>query len=122
VTVPVDATGVAQGTSFTVDVAAPTVAEGKVHVTLETRRRALKGALVRPDSMSRMTATDAFAAMARNNALANDKVIVSGDGDVHAGRARVTLRAPAEAGDYVVKAFASGADAAAGHATLKVRP
>jgi len=59
--------------------------------------------------------------MAHNNAMANDKVVVSGTGNVHAGHARVTLNAPAEAGDYVVKAFASGSEAAAGHATLHVR-
>ncbi|HEY3821530.1 MAG TPA: C25 family cysteine peptidase [Polyangiaceae bacterium] len=121
VTVPADAAGVAGGASFTVDVAAPTVAEGTVRVTLETRRRTLKGAIVRPESMSRMSAPDAFAAMAGNNATANDKVVVSQTGDMHAGRARMTLRAPPEAGDYVVKAFASGAEAAAGHATLHVR-
>jgi hypothetical protein len=122
VTLPADAAGVGSGTSFPVDVAAPTVAEGKVHVTLETRRRALKGAIVRPERMTRMTAADAFAAMERNNALANDKVVLSGEAEVHGGRARVTLRAPAEAGDYVVKAFAWGSEAAAGHAPLRVHP
>ena len=53
--------------------------------------------------------------------MANDKVVVSGDSELHGGRARVSMRAP-DAGDYVVKAFAWGADAAAGHAELRVAP
>jgi hypothetical protein len=89
-----------------VDVAAPTVVDGKVHVTLETRRSVLKGPMVRPEGLTRMTAPEAFAAMGRNNALANDKVVVPGDGDLRAGHARVKLRAPSEPGEYVVKAFA----------------
>jgi hypothetical protein len=121
VTVPDSASGIAHGASFTVDVVAPTVAEGKVHVTLETRRGRLKASMVSPDSMARMTAQDAFAAMTRNNTAANDKVMEASDGDVHAGHARVTLRAPAEAGEYIVKAFASGAEAAAGHTRVQVR-
>jgi hypothetical protein len=63
--------------------------------------------------------TVTFAVMARNNAAANDKVVAFADGVLHAGRAAVTLRAP-DAGDYVVKAFASGSDAALGHAMLHV--
>ena len=122
VTTPVDAAGVAPGTSFIVDVAAPTVGEGKVHLTVETRRHTLKGGIVRPERMTQMTAKDAFAAMERNNAMANDKVVASSDGDVHGGHARVTVRAPSDAGDYVVKAFASGTEAAAGHAALRVHP
>jgi hypothetical protein len=66
-----------------------------------------------------MPAPEAFAAMARNNAVANDKVVATAEAVMHGGRAHVAMRAP-EAGDYVVKAFASGADAAAGHAELKV--
>ena len=118
VTAPADAGG---GAPFSVEVAAPAVADGKVHVTLETRRATLKGPMVRPESLSQMTAPEAFAAMARNNALANDKVVASADAELRAGHARVTLRAPADAGDYVVKALATGTDAAAGHAQLHVR-
>jgi hypothetical protein len=109
---------VARGT-FTVEVGAAAVAEGKVHVTLETRRGSMKGPLVAPTSLASMTAPEAFTAMARNNAMANDKVVASVDAELHEGRARVTMRAP-DAGDYVVKAFASGTDAAAGHAELRV--
>lgn len=112
---------VARTGTVTVDVAAPSVAEGKVRVTLETRRGTLKGPLVAPSAMASMAPADAFKAMERNNVVANDKVVASVDGELHGGKARVTLRAP-EAGDYFVKALATGADAAAGHADLHVAP
>jgi hypothetical protein len=108
-----------RGAALAVDVAAPTVGDGKVHVTLETRRSTIKTPIVSPSRLAQMTPSDAFAAMARNNAVANDKVVLAADADVHAGRAHVTVRAP-DPGDYVVKAFAAGAEAAAGHADLHV--
>jgi hypothetical protein len=80
----------------------------------------MKQAPVEPASLEQMQESEAFAAMARNNAQANDKVVATVDVEVHASRAHATLRAPSRAGDYVVKAFASGADAAAGHAELRV--
>jgi hypothetical protein len=108
------------GTStLAVDVVSPTVAEGSVRVTIETHRRAIKAPVVSSASLAQMSQRDAFAAMARNNAIANDKVVVAAEGQVHAGRARITLRAPGP-GDYVVKAFAAGTEAAAGHADLHV--
>lgn len=105
--------------SVDVDVAAPQVREGKVRVTIETRRGTLKGPLVPPSSFATMTQPEAFAAMARNNATANDKVVASVEVPLHDGKAHVSMRAPAD-GDYVVKAFAAGADAAAGHVDLNL--
>jgi hypothetical protein len=119
-TVAVPAT-VARGASVAVEVTAPSVAEGRVHVTIETRRSAIRGAVVPASNLATMSDGEAFAAMARNNAAANDKVVAAADGVLQAGRAAVTLRAP-DAGEYVVKAFASGTDAALGHAMLRVAP
>ncbi len=119
-TMATSARTVPEGGSFDVDVATPAVPEGRVHVTIETRRSTMKRPVADSSSLAQMSESEAFAAMARNNALANDKVVDAVDVDVHAGRAHATLRAPARAGDYVVKAFASGADAAAGHTELHV--
>jgi hypothetical protein len=112
---------VARTGTFSVDVTAPSIAEGRVHVTLETRRGVMKGPLVPASSFASMSPTEAFTAMERNNAVANDKVIASADAELHGGRARVMLRAP-DAGDYFVKALATGSDVAAGHADLRVPP
>lgn len=111
---------VARG-SFGVDVAADGFGDGKVRVTIETRRGAMKGPIVPAASLASMAPPEAFAAMAHNNAVANDKVVAVAEADLHSGHAHVAMRAP-EAGDYVVKAFASGADAAVGHAELRVAP
>jgi Peptidase family C25 len=119
-TVATSAGAVPEGAPFDVDVTSPSVAEGHVHVTLETRRSTMKQPMFDSSSLAQMSESEAFAAMARNNALANDKVVAAVDVELHAARAHATLRAPARAGDYVVKAFASGADAAAGHAELHV--
>jgi hypothetical protein len=119
-TVTLGAGGVEPGASFAVDVETAAVAEGNAHATVETRRGALKGSLVSPAAMERMTAAEAFAAMARNNALANDKVVSSVDAPLHGGRARITMRATSAAGEYVVKVLATGSGAAAGHVALKV--
>jgi len=111
---------VTRGATFDVDVTVPAVPEGRVHVTLETRRSTMKQPMVDSSSLAQMPESEAFAAMARNNAQANDKVVAAQDVELHAGRAHATLRAPDRSGDYFVKAFASGSDAAAGHAELHV--
>ena len=116
------APSVAPGAPIDVEVAATNVTAGRVRVTIETRRSTLKEPLVSPAELARMSELQAFAAMTRNNAVANDKVIASVDVPLQGGRARARLVAPARPGDYVVKAFASGDDAAAGHVDLRVGP
>jgi hypothetical protein len=61
--------------------------------------------------------------MGDNYARANDKILAHAEAPLASGSATLELRAPREAGDYVVKALVVGAaSAGAGHAALKVAP
>jgi hypothetical protein len=112
---------VVPGATFAVDVSASSVAEGQLVATVETHRGVLKGAIVGVNALQQMSVDDAFVAMAKNNALANDKVVFTANGAIHGGKAHVELKAPDDGGDYVVKVMASGGDAAAaGHVDLHV--
>jgi hypothetical protein len=90
-------------------------------VTIELRRSALHGRIVDQDALDDMPRDQALAAMEQNNKTANDKVLARVEQALDGGRAHVTLTAPPDAGDYMVKVLVSSdATVAAGHAELKV--
>ena len=110
------------GATFTVDVEAPGVTSGRAAVTLETARSVIRPGVATAAELDRMSAAAALEKIADDHALANDKVLARVDQPVGGGRARVTLTAPAAAGDYVVKVLVEGGGGgvAAGHAALRV--
>ena len=92
---------------------------GKATLTLETRRKEIRGALELVPATGAVE--EAFAAMARNHDVAVDKVVHRVDVDVRLGDAIVLPAAPA-AGLYVVKVLTHGTDSAAGSVFVDVRP
>ncbi len=91
---------------------------GDVLLTLETERVELKAGIV--TDLDPLPLDQAFEAMQKNHALANDKVISAARADLVDGKASATLTAPDRAGRYVVKALVKGKETAAGHARVRV--
>ncbi|MBT9556894.1 MAG: hypothetical protein IV100_12740 [Myxococcales bacterium] len=92
---------------------------GKTTITLETRRKEIRGALEPVPATGAVE--DAFAAMARNHDVAIDKVVHRVDADLRSGEVVSMPPAPG-AGSYVVKVFAHGPHSAAGSVLVEVGP
>ncbi|MFO0546872.1 MAG: C25 family cysteine peptidase [Polyangiaceae bacterium] len=110
----------------TVDVDAPATAgakdNGRYVLTVETERAAIKPGIVSSYDLDAMGADEAFDAMVKNQALANDKVLSKAEGTLDGGKATVKLKAPDAAGKYYIKVIVSrdGEDPTIAHATLEV--
>jgi len=108
------------GGKIAVRVASRTPTDGHVTITLETERRAIRGKLVSPGRLAKMSVGRAFSAMAANHRKAIDKVVLRRKVALHNGVAEVVLEAPRTPGAYVVKALAATGQTAAGHAKVSV--
>jgi hypothetical protein len=114
---------VAPSAALDVTMEATALPSGTAHLTIETRRSVIRGKLTPPDALTKMPEIEAFQAMAKNYAMATDKIITRASQPISGGRATFHVKAPSEPGDYILKVFAGGGgDAAAGHARLRVEP
>ena len=94
---------------------------GTATVTLETKRSTIRGTLTPPSTLESMTTDAAFAAMAKNYALASDKVVATKEIAFQKGLGTGELAMPKAPGDYVIKVLLRGdGGVAIGHADLKV--
>ncbi|MBL8742471.1 MAG: hypothetical protein JNK04_15285, partial [Myxococcales bacterium] len=113
--------GVAAGSTFDVQIQG-VPAEAAYTVTLETERVALKPGITGPERLDELPLDEAFAAMEKNHALANDKVLATATGRVKGAADKVTLTAPKEPGRYVVKVMSQAArGVSVGHARFTVQ-
>jgi hypothetical protein len=92
---------------------------GKATLTLETRRKEIRGTLEPIPATGAVE--EAFAAMARNHDVAIDKVVERVEVDVDPEEL-VSMPAAPGAGSYVVKVLTHGVDSAAGSVFVEVRP
>lgn len=106
---------------FEVIVSSPAVTSGSALITVETRRSKISGKLIPQDEMRALRDEALWNAMRKNYEMASNKIITQIPNPSFQGPLRVRVKAPAEPGDYIVKAFLSGAgEAAAGHTELRV--
>jgi len=109
------------GSKVDVEVTSEKVPAGRVILTLETLRSAIRAKLVSPAAMEGMRADTALATMAENHKKAIDKIVVRREADLVAGKAKFQITMPREQGKYVIKAFVGAPDgAAAAHARIEV--
>jgi hypothetical protein len=117
-TVTLGAVG-APGTKVSVSVSAGAISAGKALITLETRRSAIRGKVVDGAALEAMSTEAAFQAMAKNYAIASNKIVASKEIDVTGGAASLDLEVPKTKGAYVVKVLVRGdGKVAVGHAEL----
>lgn len=95
--------------------------EADVVVTIESSRKELKTGIVAPAELDKLTPPEAFAAMSKNNAIANDKVLSRATARGRGRPLAVALDAPTKPGTYWIKAsgVVGGAEVT-GVATLEV--
>lgn len=95
---------------------------GKAVLTLETERQVIRGKLVSPKRLARMSTRKALAAMASNHHKALDKVVEAREVTIKDGRATATFTLPSRSGRYIVKALVRGQDGkvSVGHTQLRV--
>lgn len=104
------------------EAAAPELGDGEATVTIETERTALKGDL---ETISRDAGSIelAFEAMAKNYAIATDKIVTTKRVAMRAGIVPISLGAPLAPGRYILKVLLSGKNGVAStHARFEVTP
>lgn len=97
--------------------------EGLATVTVETERGIVRGEMVSEREMGALSDAEALEAMSRNHARASDKVVSRHEVTVARGTTTLTLTAPSQPGEYVVKAFTVSPDqndSSVGHARIRV--
>ncbi len=105
-----------------VKIDSPLVGDAPVRVTIETDRSTVKPGMVPPAKLEEMSIESAFEAMAKNFAIASDKVLVAKEGAVKGGKSEIEIAAPDAPGTYFVKVMAqSPKGIAAGHARIEVK-
>ncbi len=118
---------VAAGGDLALQISSPVVTQGRATITLETRRTQILGTPVPARTLNRLPLNEAFQRMAENHERALDKVLDTAEIEVQAGRAGLTITAPAAAGAYILKVLVEGTAkpggrpiAAVGHQTLQI--
>lgn len=111
---------VAPGARVSISFDAPT-GDADLTVTIESSRKELKSGIVAPTELEKMTPADAFAAMTKNNAIANDKVLAHAAAKGSDRPLTASVDAPTKAGSYFVKVSGVvGGAAVTGVAQLRV--
>jgi hypothetical protein len=119
--VELSAARVTPGGKVRITASATDFAEGDALITMETERREVKPGLVPLDLSETAPLEATFAAMAKNHAIATDKVVSKSELRMASGRAVAELDAPSKPGRYVVKVLLSnGRDVATAHARFDV--
>jgi len=100
---------------------APGLGDGDAVVTLETERTVLRGDLETIGRSESIPIERSFETMAKNHAIATDKIVSRKEVKMTAGRVPIELDAPPSAGRYVVKVLLNGAGGVAStHARVVV--
>lgn len=115
------ANSIALNSEIGITVSSAAVASGNALITLETRRSKISGKLIPQDEMRTLEDEALWDAMRKNYEVASNKVLTRVEKPSFQGSVSVRLKAPAEPGDYVIKAFLNGGgEAAAGHIQIRV--
>lgn len=105
-----------------ITVAAPLPDGATVELRVELERSAIKDGQLPPDRLEALPLEQAFAAMEKNHAIAEDKLVTRTSGTVKDGAVRLSVSAPSAPGRYWVKVHATATDSdLAGAAALEVR-
>lgn len=120
-TVALEASSLLPGGRVHGSATATELGDGDATITIETERTALKGELETIGRFDSGPIDKAFEIMAKNYAMATDKIVSRHDAKMQSGRVAIDLAAPLAPGKYVVKVLLAGsAGVASTHARFEV--
>jgi len=122
-TVSLPETQVKPGAPLRVSVTSEGLGEASLLATVETERSALKPGLISSGTIEKMPLETAFETMAKNHAIAMDKILSRKESKFVGPTMSLDVVAPEAAGRYVVKVLlrGEGGRVAAGHVRFEVR-